>query len=66
VREAVGRPNEPLYSAATGGYTALKRRGEPAAIYERRGSEALISWFTARSKLHAYNLAQKGRADEEG
>jgi hypothetical protein len=43
VREAVGRPNELLCSAATGGYTALKRRGKPAAIYERKSSEAFIA-----------------------
>jgi uncharacterized protein YuzE len=61
VREAVDRPNELLCSAATVGYTALKRRGKPAAIYERRSSEAFTATPVYSGKPG--NAAQKAGMD---
>jgi uncharacterized protein YuzE len=61
VREAVGRPNELLYSAATGRHAALKRRGKPAAIYERRSSEAFTATPVYSGKPG--NAAQKAGMD---
>jgi len=61
VREAVGRPNELLYSAATGRHAALKQRGKPAAIYERRSSGAFTATPVYSGKPG--NAAQKAGMD---
>jgi uncharacterized protein YuzE len=61
VREAVGRPNELLYSAATGRHAALKQRGKPAAIYERRSSGAFTATPVYSGKPG--NVAQRAGMD---